>query len=163
MTIRCACGDVIKYPLAEMEITVGGRQIRVEAGASDTLPTSVLLGVDVPEIQNLLRECCADGLVHDEQVEKAWVVETRAQARLREQKAAIEKVKEMTSTAKPTPVVMSSTDSGVEGGDPRSGETECVVVRDGNTGLEEYHFDEEVFQGGRERQCQTRRQKRQDR
>ena len=163
MTIRCACGDVIKYPLAEVEITVGGRQIRVEAGASDTLPTSVLLGVDVPEMQNLLRECCADGLGRDEHVEKAWVVETRAQARLREQKAAIEKVKEMTSTAKPTPVVLGSTGSGVEGGDPSGRDAEGADVGGRNTGLEEYHFDGDIFQGGRERQCLTRRQKRQDR
>ena len=146
VTIRCACGDIIKYPLAEVEIAVGGRKICVEAGASDTLPTSVLLGVDVPEMQSLLRECYAGGSVLESQrqVEKAWVVETRAQVRLREQKAAIEKVKEMTSMAKPNPVEVEDL---LQGG-----------TVDGEE--QDFDFDEEVFEGGRERQKMTRRQKR---
>jgi len=83
VTIRCACRDVTKYPLAEVEIAVGGRKIYVEAGASDTLPTSVLLGMEVPEMPSLLRECYAGGSVLESQrqVKKAWVVETRVQAR----------------------------------------------------------------------------------
>ena len=179
VTIRCACGDTITYPLAEVEITVGGRQICLEAGASDTLPASVLLGVDVPEMQSLLRECCADGPWREKQVEKAWVVETRAQARLRERKAAVEKVKEMTSTARPTAIVRGSEEgeverdasgeevegdaSGgeVEGGDA-SGEVEGGGMDGEDTGME-YNFDQEIFQGGKERQRLTRREKRQDR
>jgi len=62
------------------------------------------------------------------------VVETRAQARLREQKAAIEKVKEMTSMAKPNPVEVE---------DPPQGGTV-----DGKE--QGFDFDEEVFEGGRE-------------
>ena len=125
VAIRCACGDTIKYPLAEVEISVGGRQISVEAEASETLPT-----------------------VQGKQVEKALVVETRAQARLRERKAAVEKIKEMTSTAKPKAVEV------LPEGEEADGENaECT----------EYDFDEEIFQGGRERCALTRRQKRQER
>jgi hypothetical protein len=150
LTIRCACGGVIRYTVAEVEMTVGGRQICVEAGASDTLLTSVLLGVDVPEMQGLLRESCAEGSVEGRQMEKAWVVETRAQARLRERRDAIEKVKEMTSTAMPTPVVLLDD---VEGGVAHGDDADFPV----------YEFAEEVFKGGRERQGLTRRQKRQGR
>ena len=46
----------------------------------------------------------------------------------REQKAAIEKVKELTSTASPTPVVLGSTGSVVEGGDPSGRDVEGADV-----------------------------------
>ena len=155
VTIRCACGDTINYPLAEVEIMVGGRQICVEAGASETLPTSVLLGVDVPELRGLLSEGYSGRPVLEERVEKAWVVETRAQARLRERREAVEKVKEMTSTAKPTPVVVVPSDG--------NHEVEGSGATGKDAGFPEYDFDEEVFLGGREQQCLTRRQKRQER
>ena len=45
--IRCAHGDEVSYPLAQVEIAVGGQVLAVEAGVSRTLPVSVLLGTDV--------------------------------------------------------------------------------------------------------------------
>ena len=42
--IRCAHGDVHMYPLAELEIEIGGSMFAVEAGVTDYLPVSVLLG-----------------------------------------------------------------------------------------------------------------------
>ena len=53
------------YPLAEVEISVSGRVLTVEAGVSRTLLASVLLGTDVPELMTLLHEA------HE------WVTQTR--------------------------------------------------------------------------------------
>ena len=54
VTIRCAHGDTVIYPLAEARICVGGRELTVLAAVSDTLPVSMLLGRDVPELMALL-------------------------------------------------------------------------------------------------------------
>ena len=44
LSIRCAHGDMVIYPLAEIEIAVDGRSLTVEAAVADKLPVSVLLG-----------------------------------------------------------------------------------------------------------------------
>ena len=54
--IRCAHGDLHIYPLAELEIEIGGSTFVVEAGVTDHLPVSVLLGKDVPELTQLLEQ-----------------------------------------------------------------------------------------------------------
>lgn len=54
IAIRCAHGDTVIYPLAEISMEVEGRKITVEAAVSDTLPVSVLLGTDTPELAELL-------------------------------------------------------------------------------------------------------------
>ena len=78
----------------------------MEAGASDSLPTSVLLGTDVPETGLLLQGCRQNigGMEGQSRADKALVVETRAQAQQRERKEAVEKVKEMTSSVRPSAV-----------------------------------------------------------
>jgi predicted aspartyl protease len=55
VTICCAHGDVSLYPLAEVNLEFEGIQMRVKAAVSDSLPVSVLLGTDVPELGRLLR------------------------------------------------------------------------------------------------------------
>ena len=40
VTIRCAHGDTVLYPLAEVEMVVDGIPLQVEAAVSDTLPVS---------------------------------------------------------------------------------------------------------------------------
>jgi hypothetical protein len=52
--IKCAHGDTVSYPLAVVKITIGGKDIITTAAVSSTLPTSVLLGWDVPELVTLL-------------------------------------------------------------------------------------------------------------
>ena len=54
VTIQCAHGDTVSYPLAQVELRVEGRPITVEAAISDKLPRVVLLGTDVPEMSELL-------------------------------------------------------------------------------------------------------------
>ena len=88
VTIRCAHGDTVLYPLAEVEMVVDGIPLQVEAAVSDTLPVSVLLGTDVPELNTLLGKqvsCTAT-----EQVQDALIVTTRAQARRRETEDVIQ-------------------------------------------------------------------------
>lgn len=71
VTIRCAHGDTVLYPLARVELQIDGWHIWTEAAVSDTLPTAVLLGTDVPELPQLLgsrplgseEESIADALV----------------------------------------------------------------------------------------------------
>jgi len=54
VVIQCAHGDVVAYPLANVELEVQGVTVTVEAAVSNTLPQSVLLGTDVPELFSLL-------------------------------------------------------------------------------------------------------------
>ena len=56
VAIRCAHGDTTRYQLPQVQVAVGEKQFLVEAGVSDILPTSVLLGTDVPEMVGMLRE-----------------------------------------------------------------------------------------------------------
>ena len=52
VTICCAHGDTASYPLAVVKINIGGKDIITTAAVSGTLPASVLLGWDVPELMN---------------------------------------------------------------------------------------------------------------
>ena len=70
ITIQCAHGDTVLYPLAQVELQVEGKLLMVEATVSDTLPRSVLLGIDVPQLTELFgqqktckatRECSGSG------------------------------------------------------------------------------------------------------
>lgn len=73
VAIRCAHGDTVLYPLAQVEVSVGGRTLEVRAAVSETLPMDVLLGTDVPELGKLLG-------MNVEQSD-ALAVTTRAQAK----------------------------------------------------------------------------------
>ena len=54
VTIRCAHGDTVFYPLADVNVEVDGLPITVEAAVSETLHASVLLRTDIPELTTLL-------------------------------------------------------------------------------------------------------------
>ena len=84
--IRCAHGDISSYPVANINFVVNGLAFTAKAGVSSTLPTSVLLGRDVPVLHELLTE------------NPVFAV-TRAQARA-EQKAAVNQVREFIANAK---------------------------------------------------------------
>jgi len=53
--IRCAHGDTTLYPLAKVKMEIYGNLIKVEVAVSGTLPVSVLLGDDVPQLKPLIR------------------------------------------------------------------------------------------------------------
>ena len=46
--VQCAHGDIVKYPVSTVEISVQGKVVLVEAAVVDKLPHSVLLGTDTP-------------------------------------------------------------------------------------------------------------------
>ena len=56
VTIRCVHGDTASYPLAVVKISIGGKDIITTAAVSSTLPTSVLLRWDIPELMELFAD-----------------------------------------------------------------------------------------------------------
>ncbi len=73
----CAHGDVVLYPLAEVGGEVDGKVIKVEAAVSVSLPVSVLLSTDVPELMELLK-----GVIMEQaQLDDALVEMTRARVK----------------------------------------------------------------------------------
>ena len=75
VTIQCAHGDIVSYPLAKVEMMVLGKHIVVEAAVSETLPRSVLLGTDVQELTELV------GKLEKQNDSKVFAVLTRSQTR----------------------------------------------------------------------------------
>ena len=54
MTIRCADGDTVLYPVPQMELEVEGLPLCVKAAVSQSLPVPVLLSTDIAELHQLL-------------------------------------------------------------------------------------------------------------
>ncbi len=75
VAIRCAHGDTVLYPLAQVHMEVEGRQIEIEAAVSNTLPMGILLGTDTQELAELL-------VIGEKKAEgDAFMVSTRAVTR----------------------------------------------------------------------------------
>ena len=100
VTIQCAHGDTVSYPLAQVELEVEGRPVTVEAAVSDTLPRSVLLGTDVPEMSELLEQRKSG-----KHRGNALVVMTRRQARKQQEEEAAVRRREEESGPWPTPIM----------------------------------------------------------
>ena len=81
VAIHCAHGDTVLYPLAKISLVVGGRPIEVEAAISETLPMSVLLGTDIPELPELLQSD------RSKKSEVAFAVTTRAAGKKQKKEA----------------------------------------------------------------------------
>ena len=79
VTIWCAHGDNALYPLAKVDLVVEGVLLSVEAAVSKTLPVSVLLGTDVPELVQFVRTNSQNCRNQGEY--KALMMVTRAGAR----------------------------------------------------------------------------------
>lgn len=56
VNIQCTHGDAILYPIARVELEIGGKAVKVKAALSRNLPRSVLLGTDVMELPELLNQ-----------------------------------------------------------------------------------------------------------
>ncbi len=87
VTIRCTHGDTALHPLAEVVLEIDNRPLAVVAAVSETLPTSVLLGTDVPNMRGLLQVNPSSR--HTAGVEEVYVVQTRSQATQEEAEEAI--------------------------------------------------------------------------
>lgn len=55
ITLRCAHGDTLLYPLADVNVNVDGIEILFRVALSETLPVSVLLGTDIPQLGRLMK------------------------------------------------------------------------------------------------------------
>ena len=100
-TIRCAHGNTVLYPLANIEMKVDDQVIQVEAAVSATLPVPVLLGGDVPELKQLLGSNTQSYSANSEDV---VVVVTHAQAKRQLEEEIIQREREVLSGAKPNSV-----------------------------------------------------------
>ena len=100
VAIRCAHGDTVLYPLAQIKVELDGRTLDVEAAVSDTLPVSMLLGTDVPELTDLL-EKELDLQVPEEDV---LMVTTRAAGARRTQEEGERQRREAESGGRPRPL-----------------------------------------------------------
>jgi len=163
VAIRCAHGDTVLYPLAQIHMEVEGRSIEVEAAVSDTLPMGVLLGTDTKELTELL----VDG--RNKAVEDAFVVSTRSAVKKQREAA-----KQFSQKEKACGVQSHTFDEGCsersdvvaevsyQGGDPSICETYQNEL-DENDGTWLNELDDELFEGGRQKVKQTRSQKREER
>ena len=121
VTIRCAHGDKVLYPLAALELEVDGISIPVEAAVSESLPVPVLLGRDVPQLASLLGKPVEAEL----QSEEVMVVVTQAQAK--RQLEILRREQEIISGAEPKQMEqLDKEDEYAEQG-PQSGENTSLV------------------------------------
>ena len=154
--VRCAHGDIVSYPLAQVEIRVGGSQYVLEAAVSERLPVAVLLGRDVPGLATLLNR--GSPSKDTEQVEEAMAVTTRAQRQREEKEAANCAERERLSGVQPHSIVQNvegpwqESQEGLE-----QGQEELAAESDGCPGGK---WDEDIFTASRERAKLTKRQKR---
>ncbi len=110
-TIRCAHGDTVLYPLVNVRMEIDGIPIEVEAAVSDTLPVSVLLGRDVPQLKQLLSSSSSLDSPLPIRANNAMVVITRAQAKKQLEEEIVRREQEVLSGAKPKQVVDSQQES----------------------------------------------------
>ena len=152
--IRCAHGDTVMYPLATIEMQLGGVAFTVEAAVSDRLPMSVLLGTDVPQLVELLngvgQETEANGA--NGQARDVLVMtrsQQEAQRRVEEEQLG----SQQRSGVRPSPV-----DEVGEAPDPMGdAEESSPELGSAMIGSE---FDDDLFTSGKVRQRMTRSQKR---
>ena len=95
VAIRCAHGDTVMYPITIIDVVVSSIPLQVEAAVSTSLPVSMLLGTDVPELNELLQK--------SPQVADALVM-TRAQVRQQDRDQRQQTQTEATCDVHPTPV-----------------------------------------------------------
>ena len=158
VTVRCVHGDTVLYPLAEVVLQVDGVDVKTIAAVSNTLPVSVLLGTDVPELNCLLQSNPSS--MHTRGVEEALVVMTWAQSKREKMEEKAQAEKEEISGTRPSPI---------EEVGEQTEENEQAEVEE-ETDIEETEelfgssFSEELFQKEKgQRQQLIRKQKRQER
>ena len=148
--IHCAHCDIQIYPLAQVEVRMGERYFMVEAAMSRTLPLSVLLGRDVPELLDMLNEPDPTDVM---------AVMTRAQTKKQQQEIRRLKESDRLSGARPS-------------GEPTSSQSVSSETRDSSSqnSVEEqtgdapsFHFDAELFVPNTPRVRKSRQAKRDER
>ena len=93
------------YPVADLKLEVDGVPVSVKAAVSQTLPVSVLLGTDVPELGRLLG--VKSSMFGENGRQGVMMVVTRAGARKKEEEEELRRQKEVTSQVTTSPVQLS--------------------------------------------------------
>ncbi|KAL5496656.1 hypothetical protein EMCRGX_G012989 [Ephydatia muelleri] len=136
--VRCAHGNTVLYPTAQVCLEVDGYKINTTAAVTNTLLMAVLLGTNVPELLTRLNCRTLRGNV---ETSEAFVM-MQAASRRRAEEEREQARRERSSGVQPKPVLAEqpkeSWDLGPE-------------------------LDEAIFQGGRQRPTQAKSQKRQKR
>ena len=141
ISICCADRDIVVYPLAEVQIAVDGVNYSVEAAVSKTLPVSVLLGRDDPELVSLQNREWGET---SPKAGEVMVVITWARKKQLEEEVATCEGKDQASAAMPEPLV------------PLHGQSRQTL----DQALPWEDFDSDLFQGGREKVRLTKRMRR---
>ena len=149
VTIRCAHRDSVLYPLANVDLVVEGVPLTVEAAVFKSLPVSVLLGTDVPELAKFVG---GKARGTRRQGNEAWMVVTRAGARKQEEEEKTLLQKEKVSQVKPSPVETELAEAQSVGAG--GAEMECAETPQSCT------LDDDLFSGGRSKVKLPRSQKR---
>ena len=153
--IRCAHGDTVMYPLANIEVQLGCVTFMVEAAVSDCLPVSILLGTDVPSLVELLNGVGrGSGVSSDSGEVMDALVMTRSQQATQERVEEEQRGKQLRCGVRPSPV----DEVAVKAVDPLEENPDDGVAEGGvMIGAE---FDDDLFSSRRVRQKMTRAQKR---
>ena len=144
VTIRCAHGDTVTYPLAQISISVGSQQeMVVTAAVSRTLPASVLLGRDVPKLKELILGNGEEQPLQDP--EPVLAVTTRAEAKRQLEREREEDLRLQTGKPKTSPVASPT------------------IIQTQSPELLPFQFDGSLFTPGHDRPHRTRAEKRRER
>ena len=147
VVIRCAHGEAVSYPTALVNMEIEGLQVCVEAAVCKSLPVSVLLGTDVPELFTLLSRVRS-------QEDLGMAVVTRSKFKQQQLEAREEQVRDLQSGARPTSLEEpTAKKKGID--TSRVPETESY-----DSSLPGAAFHQDLFTGGRSRKVLTRSQKR---
>ena len=65
VAIRCAHGDTMLYPVAQLELEAAGLPLCVKAAVSKSSPVPILLGTDIAELCQLLYKSLTHAPVED--------------------------------------------------------------------------------------------------
>ena len=151
--IRCAHGDTVLYPLAEVEMKIHGETIQVKAAVSDNLPMGALLGTDVPELNDLLEKRLQKnrGENGSKNEEEALVMVTRAKFRDQQLEAEVQEQKEMQSGVMPKSMDYLEEPVDDDREDTRGESNEWTLGED---------FAEDLFNVSKEKRRLTKKEKR---
>ena len=164
VTVQCAHGDIVTYPIASVELEVLGRALTVEAAVSNQLPSSVLLGTDVPGLSELLQS---------KRDNTALMAVTRSQTKRSQANEANLREVSLMHKDTPPPVLTHEKDDAGELSRLKSElektastveAAELSVASPGvphaNNWYEEYNFDDVMFVGGKNKKSVSRSEKR---
>ena len=142
VAIKCAHGNAITYPLAEITISVGAHEeLTVQAAVSKKLLAAVLLGHDVLELMTLLRTKTGTQKPTMGDLVLVLVTTTRVQARTQQQESHTEEHLRVSGGTPSKPVFSEETTSDSEG-------------------MGEFDFHSSLFSGGWEKPRLSRFEKR---